>query len=218
MPVELLVVERLARLHQVVHRPLGRQPEGETDVPELKVEVDEDHVRVALGERDGEVRRDECLPRAALRPQDGDQRRRHPARKREALLPGDDLQEREGDLLRRLRERDHVVGARLERLPEEAVGRGLAHDDDGPVGPMLHRVVDHGRDAVVGAVAGDGNEVTGLLEETAPVLEVVGVPDDLERRLVLECRLDELPVSVLGEDDESANGVRHVSLPSPRRR
>ena len=70
VPVELLVVERRAGLHQVVHRPLGREPEREADVAELEVEVDEDDVRVALGERDREVRRDERLPGAALRPED----------------------------------------------------------------------------------------------------------------------------------------------------
>ena len=102
----------------------------------------------------------------------------------EALPPRDDLLERERDLLRRLRERDHVVGARLERLPEEAVGRGLAHHDDRAVGPVLDGVVDHGRHAVVVAVAGDDDDVGRLLEERAPVVEVVGVADDLERRLV----------------------------------
>ena len=100
---------------------------------------------------------------------------------REALAPGDDLLEREGDLLRRLRERDHVVGARLERLPEEAVRRGLAHDDDRPVGPVLDGVVDHGRHAVVVAVAADDDDVAGLLEELPPVVELLGVADDLER-------------------------------------
>ena len=91
VPVELLVVERRAGLHQVVHRPLGREPEGEADVAELEVEVDEDDVRVALGERDGEVRRDERLPGAALRPEDRDERRRRLAGDGEALAARDHL-------------------------------------------------------------------------------------------------------------------------------
>ena len=52
---------------------------------------------------------------------------------------------------------------------------------------MLHRVVDYGRDSVVGAIAGDDDDVAGLLEERAPVVDVVGEADYLERRLVLEC-------------------------------
>ncbi len=122
VPVELLVVERRAGLHQVVHRPLGREPEGEADVAELEVEVDQDDVRVALGERDREIRRDERLPGAALRSEDGDDRGSRLTGNRKSLLSRDDLLECEGDLLRRLRKRDHVVGARFERLPEEAVG------------------------------------------------------------------------------------------------
>ena len=50
VPVELLVVEGRAGLHQVVHRPLGREPEGKADVAELEVEVDQDDIGVALGE------------------------------------------------------------------------------------------------------------------------------------------------------------------------
>ena len=84
----------------------------------------------------------------------------------------------------------------------------------GRSGRCFDGVVDHVRHAVVVAVAGDDDDVAGLLEELAPVVEVVGVPDDLERRLVLERRLDELPVGVLGEDDEDANRVSHLSLPS----
>ena len=72
MPLELLVVEGRASPHQVVHRVLGRHSECEPDVAELEVEVDEDDVRVALGERDGEVRRDERLPGASLLRQYGD--------------------------------------------------------------------------------------------------------------------------------------------------
>ena len=214
MPVELLVVEGRAGLHQVVHRPLGREPEGEADVAELEVEVDEDDVRVALGERDREVRRDERLAGAALRAEDRDDRGGRLAGHGEALAPGDDLLERERDLLRRLRERDHVVRARLERLPEEAVGRGLAHHDDRPVGPVLDGVVHHGRHAVVVAVAADDDHVAGLLEELPPVVEMLGVADDLERCVALERLLDEPRVGVLGEGDENADRVSHLSLPS----
>ena len=154
------------------------------------------------------------FPGAALWAEDGDDRRGRLAGHREALPPGDDLLEREGDLLRRLRERDHVVGARLERLPEEAVGRGLADDDDRPVGAVLDGVVDHGRHAVVMAIAADDDHVAGLLEKLLPVVEVLGVADDLERWIALERLLDEPRVGVLGEGYENADRVSHLSLPS----
>jgi hypothetical protein len=69
-------------------------------------------------------------------------------------------------------------------------------------------------DGVIVAIAGDDHDVAGAFDEVLPVLEIVGVSDDLERGLVLEGGLDELPVGVLGEDDEDANRVNHVSLPS----
>ena len=47
-------------------------------------------------------------------------------------------------------------------VPEEAVRRGLADDDDRPVGTVLHGVVDHGPDGVVVAVAADDYDVAGL--------------------------------------------------------
>ena len=214
MPLELLVVEGRACPHQVVHRVLGRHSECEPDVAELEVEVNEDDVRVALGERDGEVRRDERLPGASLRPQDGDERRIRLARDGEALAARDDFLEREGDLFRRLRERDHVLRARLECLPQEAVRRRLAHDDDRPVGPVFHGVVHHRRHGVVVAVAGNDDDVSGLLEERAPVFEVFHIADHLERRLVPERLLDEPRVGVLGEHDEDADRVGHLSVPS----
>ncbi len=74
-------------------------------------------------------------------------------------------------------------------------------------------MVDNLRHAVVVPVATDDDDVAGLLEELAPVLEIVGVPDDLERRLVLECGLGELPVGLLGEDDEGPNRVSHPQPP-----
>src|SRR2546423_4715792 len=140
VPLELLVVERWSRLHQVVHGPFGREPKSEADVAELEVQIDEDDVRVPLGEGDGEVRRDERLSGAALWPQDRDERRGCPSRNIETLFSRDDLLQGERDLLRRLRKCDDVVRARLESLPKEAVGRGFAHDDDRPVGPVLYGV------------------------------------------------------------------------------
>jgi hypothetical protein len=129
----------------------------------------------------------------------------------------DDFLEREGDILWRLRQRDHVVSARFERLPEEAVRRGLAQHDDRPVGPVLDSTVDHVRGVVVVARASDEDGVGGLLEELPPIVEIVRVADYLERRVALERGLDEPPVGMLGEDDEDADGVGHLSLRSTRR-
>jgi hypothetical protein len=78
---------------------------------------------------------------------------------------------------------------------------------------VLDGVVDHRRHAVVVAVAGDDDEVAGLLEEPAPVVEAVGVADDLERRVAFERLLGEPRVGVLGEGDEDADRVGHLSAP-----
>jgi len=56
----------------------------------------------------------------------------------------------------------------------------------------------------------------GLLAR--PRVEVVGVADDLERRIALEPLLDEPRVGVFGERDEDPNPVDHLSLPSRCRR
>jgi hypothetical protein len=155
-----------------------------------QVEVDEHNVRVALGEGDREVRRDERLPGATLRPEDCDERSGRLAGHHEALPASDDLLDRERDFARGLRKRDHVVGPRFEDLPQKAVRRRLGHDDHGPVGPVLHGPVDHLSCAVVPGGASDDDDVGRLLEELAPVVEVVGVADDLERRIAVERLLD----------------------------
>ncbi len=83
---------------------------------------------------------------------------------------------------------------------------------------MLDGPVDHVRGVVALARAGDDDDVGSLLEELAPVVEVVRVADDLEGRLALEGLLDEPRIGVLGEGDEDANRVGHVSVPSRCRR
>jgi hypothetical protein len=42
-------------------------------------------------------------------------------------------------------------------------------------------MIDHGRDSLVVPVASYDDNVSGLLEESTPVVEVIGVAEDLER-------------------------------------
>ena len=168
------------------------------------------------GERHREVGRHQRLAGAALRPENRDQRRGRLARDHDSLAPRDHLLERERDLARSLRERDHVVGSGRERLAQEPVRRALAQNDDRPAGTIRNHAVDHLGHAAVLIRAGDDDDVARLLEEVGPVFVVVGVRDDRYERFVQQRRLDELPVGVLGERDEYADRVGHlVSAPSP---
>jgi hypothetical protein len=208
---ELVLVERAAGDREVVHRLLGRQPEGERHVPELQVEVDDEHLLPREGERRGEVARRERLARAALRAEHADEPALPPlARGPVTRPPGDRLAHREAQLFLGLREDRHVRRADLERPPEEPVRRGGREDDDRHVRRRAMRAVDDLQRAVVlAALAGDDEHVRALrLERTDRLVEAVRHPEQLEARVVGQGPLDVEGVEPLDCDD-CANCVIH---------
>ena len=207
--LDLVAVERSARGGQVVDRLRRLEPERQPDVAELEVEVDE-HRRAALErQRDRKVGRRHRLAGAALRPEHGDHLALGRGRHR-AAAPRQRLLEREAELARRLRQRDEVVRAGLERPLEEAVRRAVVENDDRPVGPLRVRRRDHLERLVVRLRAADDDEIGAVLELAAGAAGVgerhrakrradrQRLPDRVEAEVALERRVDVKAAGVHG--------------------
>ena len=119
---DLVGVDRACGPSEVVDRLVGTNAERETDVAELKIQVDEDRLVPRRSQRNGEIGRDQRLARPALRPQDADHRSKcDAARNRGAAAPRHRLLERESDPVGFLREGEQIVGSRFEDATDEAV-------------------------------------------------------------------------------------------------
>ena len=214
--LELLRVERAARLREVVDRLVGREPECEADVAELEVEVDDGDLVARLGEAHRQVARRQRLAGPALRAEHADHRRERRPRSptARALLSGHRLLEHEADVRRILRQRQDVVGAGLEDPADEPVRRARRKHDHRPVRALLHRAVDQVERAVRVAGAGDDEEIgRSLLQRRPAVLEAVDDADDLDVGIDGQRRLNSLVVDALVEGDERSDRVAHPRLP-----
>src|SRR5205814_7146367 len=98
MTVELVVVVGRTRFRELVDRSLGRQPQCQSDVSELEIEVDENDAQVATRQRHREVRRDKRLAGPTLRAEDTDEGRNGRPGVTATLAPGEHLLEREPQL------------------------------------------------------------------------------------------------------------------------
>jgi hypothetical protein len=134
------------------------------------------------------------------------------------VLPRDCLLEREQDVPRSLRQRDDVVGARLEHALHKPVRRGLAEDDDGTIGPLLHHAVDEDQRPLGVAVAGDDDQVDlGFLKRGPALLQPVDECDDLDVGALGESVLDRVPIDPGVERDECRDAPAHGRPPKSRR-
>jgi hypothetical protein len=202
---ELVRVERASRDGEVVHGLLGREAEAQRDVTELQVEVDDEHALAGERERDREVARRERLSRPALRAEHADEATLTVSRVRMTCPRStrDRLAHREAELLLRLREERHVGGADLERTPEEPVRRRGREHDDRELGRRAVRAVDDlDRAVVLPPLTCDEEHVhVGALKRSDCLVDAVGQPDELERRIVGQGPLHVERVKPLDCDD-----------------
>src|SRR5439155_14307754 len=105
---------------------------------------------------------------AALRSEDADERRNSRTAHTAAPSPGENLLEREPEVLGAERIRKHVVGAGLECLAQRSVLGSAGRDDHRPLRSMLHGTVDDLRRSGVEDVASHDDDVALLVEEAVP--------------------------------------------------
>ena len=140
---ELVEVDRPPGEREVVHRPVGRESHGQSDVAELEVEVDDRGAHSGLSEGDREVGARERLPGSALRPEDGDDPTLVRALGAGAAQPAcDRLLDGELELLRRLRHHEDVLAPCLEHASDEAVRGVLAENEHRTSGVGLDGAVE----------------------------------------------------------------------------
>jgi hypothetical protein len=81
VPVDLLGVDRAAGLGEIEDRPFRNEPEGQPDIAELQVEIDDRHLVAVLREADCEVAGCQRLARAPLGSEHADHRRQRDPRR-----------------------------------------------------------------------------------------------------------------------------------------
>jgi hypothetical protein len=219
--LDLVGVERPARLDEVEDRPLGDESQRQADVPELQIEVDDRHLLAGERQGDGEVGAREGLADAALGTQHADERRqRAGARCRAAGPAGDRLLHGEPELRRdrrrllAVRPHDEVVGTGLERVLYEAIGRRRGEHDDRALGIAAGGLPDEPECLLGLRRAGDDHDVAVLLAERRPaLLQAREHGRDLDAARVREDVADARLVRAGVERDERGNGFGHQKSP-----
>ena len=177
--VELVGVERAARLNEVIHRFLRPDAHGEREVAELEIEVDGRHGPSRLRERDRQVGRGDGLARSALGSEHADHRCIPVvAQRARGTLARKNLLKREIHLLGRLGQAHDVVGSDLEDAAEKTVRRSVRKHHHRYAWTFAHRAGDQEECSLRVTRAGDQKELGRSLLECRPTL--VDAPDDAD--------------------------------------